>query len=230
MGKNKNLFLLKQEEKNVNNLIKIINNIRDEVNLIIDEIKTKSLNLESFEEYYDKKLIEITDKINSEINKVTFNFTKLLISKDLRRNAAYLQILITFKRITKLSLDFGYNLHKIFNRKIIASLEETKAQDFVLSMSNILVSLLNETSFLIEEETIEKAESILKDSNDLKKSLKEYRDIIDLNVDMKNISEKQQIKNLYNFFKIINDFENLSDDIDVIAQLIIYINNGSFKA
>ncbi len=228
-GKNKNLFLLKQEEKNVNTLIDIIGKIRDEVSFIIDDIQTKNLNLEDFQIHYHEKISEINEKINNEIDKVTFNFTKLLISKDLRRNAAYLQILITFKRIAKLSLDFGYNLHKIFDRKIITSLEQAKAKDFVVSMSNILVSLLNETSLLVEQETIEKAKSILKDSKSLKKSLKEYRDIIDLKVDMEHISEQQQVKNLYNFFKIINDFENLSDDIDVIARLVIYINNGNFE-
>ena len=223
--KNKNIFLLKQERKNLKTFNIITNEIIQEINKIILNIQDINLDLEKFESNLSNQSQIINNLSYENLGKINFNFTKLLISKDLRRNISHLQLLLILKRIANSTMDVGFHMYKILNREIIV-LKFEKIKEFVVGIGNMVISVLREVENLIETESEEEANQILMDSSHITNSLQDYLNLLDLDFDYSEVPNKPQIKNLYSFFKIINGFETICKGLDEIARLIIYVKTG----
>jgi len=220
----KNLSI-KKLEKNLKN------QILEAIDFLIYEIKKMeklfSEDSEKVKIQYKKiqeKNLALDKIIEKASKKSIFNFTKSLVSKDLRRNIGYFIILSKVNKISEYSTESSRLITDLWSIKEIFV---DKQKDYFVGYEKTLVSILEELKKLISEENNQLAHKILKDSDKLQKSFLEVINIIDIEfVIPENFETKSRVNIIYKIFVVIRNLELISKEINEICEQIIYINEG----
>ncbi len=215
--------------------LKIRGKIEDIIDNLINELKSISAETDQNSKEPLTRIFMINDeletKINKSIKRAIFNFTKLPLAKDLRRNVAYFQILLGIKRISRFAAE---SANKIIDLKKESDLNfgnDIGNKENILGLNNGLIFLLKELKVLLTTESLSAAKKMAKETDLL---VDEYRKSIlndnFLSKDLANLNTQEKSLVFYNYIFIVRNFELISGEIKNIAKLIIYIETGKLNS
>ncbi len=171
-----------------------------------------------------QKNIDLDKVIQKARRKSIFNFTKSLVSKDLRRNIGYFNMFSEVNKISKYSTESAELITYLWSIKEIFG---DKQIEYFIGYEKTLISILEELKNLILTEDKTLATKILEDSDDLQKSFLQIIHIINLDfIIPKDFEEQSRVDVLYKIFVIIRNLELISEEINEICEQINYINQG----
>ncbi len=228
MTKNSSTIVKTDELKIRGKIEDIIDSLISELKSIGDETNQKSK--EPLARIFTIEA-ELETKINKSIKRAIFNFTKLPLAKDLRRNVSYFQILLSIKRISRFTTESAQKIIDLKEKNDLKFGNDIGNKENISGLNNGLIFLLKELKILLTTESLSAAKKMTEESDLL---VDEYRKSIlndnFLNNDLANLDVKDKSLVFYNFVFIVRNFELISLEIKNIAKLIIYIETGKLTS